>query len=888
MALKTGSTLGQYEILSSLGAGGMGEVYRARDTQLGREVAIKLLLDEVADDADRLARFEREARTLASLNHPNIATLHGFDRDGSTRFLVMELVEGETLADRISRGALPLDEALRVFLEIAIGLEAAHERGVVHRDLKPANIKAADEGAVKILDFGLAKALAEESDASDPALSHSPTLTLAATQRGEILGTAAYMSPEQASGKPVDKRTDVWAFGVCLYEALTGRRAFDAEDAPNTLAAVLRDDIDLEALPPGTPRPLRRLLERCLVRDRRHRLHDIADARLELEASQGWQPDDDDSAAIAGHASTPKGRLRPLLLGGAGLAIGVLGTALVLREPEERSAIGAPSVARFAIGSAERLHYTQAISPDGSRICFTDENGLSMRDLDSAAPEIVPSTRGAERPFFSPDSAWVGFQLGEALWKMRAEGGEPEKLTDLAHGRVTSASWGADGDIVIVLTYGGDTSTLLRVSDRGGEAETLRTPDRQAGEVYYSGVTHLPGDRGILLSVDGAPNQIQLLRDGSVAALAEGAPFESNTLAYSPTGHLLYSSRLAREIWAVGLSLDPVAVTTPPFLVARDAHSPTVTRSGSLLARTVEAAPKQLVWVSRSGEVLEPLGEEQADILNPRVSADGRHVVFTGNPGSDGFDVFVQSVARGTRTRLTRERFLFQPTFTADSTEVVVTDNTSSVNANLIRLPRDGSAEPRALIEGHSDWSADFSRDGRHLVFYRIDPETRRDLYLLDLEAGGEPTSYLKTPYDEIHPRLSPNGRHIVYQSNDQGRWNIYLETFPERTQRWQLSPSGGEEGRWSPLGDEVFYLNDNELFAVPISLGAPLQHGAPERLFSGDELGTDLVHPIAGFEWHWDVGPRAERFVVTLGINRGRADVVLTQNWHLPFEAER
>jgi len=285
MALEPGTKLGHYEVVSSLGAGGMGEVYRARDTKLGREVAIKLLLEEVSQNAERLARFEREARVLASLNHPNIASLHAFEQEGDTNFLVMELVEGETLAERIKRGAIPIEEALPLFLQIAEGLEAAHEKGVIHRDLKPANIKVTDDGQVKILDFGLAKAMAPEVDASDPAISQSPTLTLAATQRGEILGTAAYMSPEQARGKAVDKRTDVWAFGVCLYEALAGQRLFEGEDAMDTVGAVLRDVPSWDPLPSGVPRRLRELLERCLRKDPRHRLRDIGDALLEIETA---------------------------------------------------------------------------------------------------------------------------------------------------------------------------------------------------------------------------------------------------------------------------------------------------------------------------------------------------------------------------------------------------------------------------------------------------------------------------------------------------------------------------------------------------------------------------------------------------------------------------
>ena len=514
MALQAGRTLGQYEILSSLGAGGMGEVYRARDTRLGREVAIKLILAEVARDAERLSRFEREARVLASLNHPRIATLHGFESEGDTRFLVMELVEGETLADRIARGPLPVDEAVALFLQIAEGLEAAHEKGVVHRDLKPANVKVSEGGGsgarVKILDFGLAKAMAPADAArgSDPALSASPTMTLAATMRGEILGTAAYMSPEQASGKVVDKRADIWAFGVCLYEALTGRRPFHGEDAANTLASVLRDPIDLDALPAGCPPRLRGVIERCLVRDAHNRLRDIGDARVEMQAlaSDAGRTGgpavleflDHLAASVALAVGGPGHRSGPRLWPVDSPSIQPRSAGHTETDP---SSAARPSISPTCVRSPSSAKAWSRCRRTAPCCCWPPASSAPVSTLaGSTASRLCPwpgRTALGVGVSFTPDGEWLAYWTFDGtLWKLPLDGGPSIRLAAALD--YWGGSWDRDGTLV----YAPDTgSGLYRLPAAGGEPESVTRVDTAAGEISHRFPAVLPGGKGVIFSV---------------------------------------------------------------------------------------------------------------------------------------------------------------------------------------------------------------------------------------------------------------------------------------------------------------------------------------------------------------------------------------------------
>ena len=552
MALEAGTSLGHYEVLSSLGAGGMGEVYRAKDTKLGREVAIKLLLEDVSTDPERMARFEREARVLASLNHTSIATLFGFEKHEDTSFLVMEVVEGETLADRIRRGAIPEDEALPLFLQIAEGLEAAHEKGVIHRDLKPANIKVTDDGQVKILDFGLAKAMSGESEPSNEApLSMSPTLTLAATQRGEILGTAAYMSPEQAQGEPVDKRTDIWAFGVCLFEALTGRQVFEGDKASMMLASVLKDEPDFNLLPEATPPSVRRVLERCLVKSAKDRLRDIGDVRLELREIQErleerLRTGEVELSEVVSKAA-PAWRL---LVVGVVLGLGAALGAWMVLPSKAGSAASETGVVRFGLPAPEGHVFFRglAVSPDGSKVAMTlrtpgGRSEIWVRSLDTLEMQRLPGTEGSTRfPFWSADGNEVGFLTEYELRAADLIGSPPRTLASgLNQGHDTrGGAWGADGTIVYAPTYIGG---LMRVPATGGKPELATVLDPTTGNGTHRFPSFLPDGRHFTFyAATGSGAEPGEIRLGELGSTVSRRLTASNSAAvFTPPNHLLFT-----------------------------------------------------------------------------------------------------------------------------------------------------------------------------------------------------------------------------------------------------------------------------------------------------------------------------------------------------------
>jgi hypothetical protein len=540
LTLPSGTRLGPYEILAPLGAGGMGEVYRARDGKLNRDVAIKVLPEAVAEDAERLARFQREAQVLASLNHPHIAAIYGLEKSGNIEALVLELVEGETLADRIAGGPIPVDEALGIARQIAEALEAAHGRGIVHRDLKPANVKITPEGKVKVLDFGLAKALT--GDRSSPDVTHSPTLTAAATQAGVVIGTAAYMSPEQARGKSVDKRADIWAFGVVLYEMLAGRKAFEGETVSDTLAAVLRADIDWAALPRETPPSVRRVLRRCLDRDPKTRIHDVADARLELDEAP-------DTGAVASPAVSASGRRAPFLLALVALALATLAGWWMALRP--RPVAAAPPPIRFAVTlpATDQIPFDDMpvldLSRDGLRLVFvSDHDGrhqLFVRTRDRIEPRPVAGTEGASSPFFSPDAQWIAYFADGKLKKVPTEGGVAMTLADAPNNR--GGVWLGDDSIVYAPDF---TSGLMRVSSRGGKPETLTNPDGARGERTHRWPTYLPGPDAAVLFTIGMLKGPGNYDDAHIAVWEPAtrkmrSVFEGGSMArYAPSGHLIF------------------------------------------------------------------------------------------------------------------------------------------------------------------------------------------------------------------------------------------------------------------------------------------------------------------------------------------------------------
>jgi serine/threonine-protein kinase len=854
MPLEIGSKLGQYEILSNLGAGGMGEVYRAKDTKLGREVALKLLLAEVSASPDRLARFEREARVLASLNHPNVATLHGFEQEGDTSFLVMELVDGETLADRIARGPIPIEEAVPLFVRIAEGLEAAHKQGIIHRDLKPANVKVSGAGRVKILDFGLAKAMAPEAAAGSGDLSQSPTLTLAATQRGEVLGTAAYMAPEQAKGKTVDRRADVWAFGVCLFEALAGSRAFRGEDVADTLAAVLRAELDWSALPPTTPRSLRRLLRRCIRRDPGERLRDIADARLELQESLEEQETEVEQVATVSAWSR---LVWPLVVVGA-LASGLAGGRYLIgggaSDPPAARGVTRTSVSVFPSPPpmASNAWRDVAITNDGKTVIYSiadgkGRTGLYVRPLDQLEGALVAEGTRTVQPVPSPDGEWLLY-YDYADWSLKKtpmKGGPSVALFQGA--QPSGADWGPDDTIVFAVN---DRRGVLLVSANGGEVEVLTMPDQDRGETRHDLPQFIGSDR-VLFRVrrtDGTNDAALLsLLDKTWKVVLEGV----GDPRWVPTGHIVYSHE--GSLWAAPFDPDQgqVARSPTPILdgVVTKINYPVgdydFSDSGRLvyLAGAPFGSPaSHLVWVDRQGN------EERVELPRrnydaPRLSPDGSRVLMFSY--TDG-DLWIWNFARGTLSRFAEAPENLFPGPWTPSGDRIYFSGRGPLGSGGYEASADGTGEARYIGEGTP---ASISPDGLWLV--TRNRTSNDDLHLTSLVDGGS-RPLLDSPVEELLGRISPNGKWLAYQAGPVGRQDVYLASFPDVEQkRWQISQEGGVEPVWSRDGTELFFRGAGRMMAVRIDPEGETEPGSPTPLF--DDRWVDGYQRAVNYDVHPD-----------------------------------
>ena len=874
MTLDPGSRLGPYEIRGAIGAGGMGEVFRARDTKLGRDVAIKVLPAALAQDAERVARFRREAQLLASLNHPNIAAIYGLEEAGGVVALALELVEGEDLAERLKRGPIPVDEAVAIAKLIAEALEEAHEKGIVHRDLKPANVKLTPDGKVKVLDFGLAKAWSAEGPGatSSADFSHSPTLAHTGTAAGLILGTAAYMSPEQARGKAVDRRADIWAFGVVLYEMLTGRRLFDGETVTDVLAAVVRQEIGWEALPGGTPTRVRRLLARCLDRDPRQRLRDIGEGRVALAALEEAEPAG--SIAPAAGARARAARFWPAVaIGGtlAGVAAGVL-LASRWRDPSSKIA-DRPARAVVLAAQGRRLNDSQAISPDGRFVAYTASGVLWIRNLGELEAREVKDSQGARGPFWSPRSDAVAFATESALFKVSTSGDKPVELCRLAGGEFTGGSWSAVKGIVFTLSRANWNGDVLRVPDAGGEPELFARADPAKKERRLGQPHFLPDGRTLLYSVitlDSNGGEVAIDRDGVRTLVGLGD--RSGQPVYSPTGHIVFTrgSEAQQAIWALPFSLERKTRTAEAFRIVANGSEPSVSADGTLVYGQRHPDPQQLAWVDRAGQLLGKLGEPMRSILEvPAVAADGRRVAAT----VDDRQILVWDTERGVATTLTGA-------FEGGATEWLpggqeLAYNLQGANAGLWMRRADGSGEPSVLIRRSGAAAPNFSRDGAFAAFYVVDPESGRDLWAFATDKPGEPFALLRTPANEANPRISPDGKLVAYQSDVSGRWEVYIQPFPRGDGRWQVSADGGQHPMWNPNGGELFYVSGDALVAVVVTTGADVRVGPPRRLFAAEAAGTRLNRP-AVIERLYAVGPDGRRFVVVRGSGMGTSDVVL------------
>jgi len=874
----TGRRIGAFELQEWIGSGGMGEVYRARDTKLDRDVAVKILPPSVSHDSQRLARFQREARLLAAVSHPHIAAIYGIEEAAGLTAIVMELVDGETLADIIRRGPPPVTDAVEWARQIATAMDAAHEKGIVHRDLKPANIKITRTGDVKVLDFGLAKASADDG-AADPA--QSPTITAAGTRDGVILGTAAYLSPEQARGQKVDKRADIWAFGCVLYEMLTGRLAFARDTVTDTLVAILEKDPDWSALPAATPPELRRALERCLQKDPKRRLRDIGDLSLKTEA------------ATAAPDTTARRRYRePLGWVVAAVSLGALALLAWPGRDPHTDALPAPVMRSIIpLGADGRLAASDtdhpiAISDDGARIAYVSESlgdrQLFIRELGNLQATPIPGARGARTPFFSPDGKWLAFFADGALQKVAVNNAAPQRIC-AADGVPMGGSWGPD-DTIVWATRG---LPLRRVNAGGGVAQRIEPagfaawpqilPDgktilftaiNSVGAGFQIGVVSFDGsNRRIIARTPESPD------DGPPVLSSGGALAQARLLS---NGYLLYGQ--SRNPGSVqGIQLDPVSLTpigSSTLLVdsiERGRNSGGVyfaVSAGGLLVYAGTGERHQLVWVDRKGAV-SPIADERAAFRQPRLSPDGKLIAVAANDDMRRSNLWIYDAERGTRRRLGAGLSL---AWTPDGRHLTF----SSVG--VVEAPAAGGERVETLLPleqirahlpaGTNAYATSWSPDGRTLLMQSD------SLGVWVLQRGQTEPKALFKDHSEWGAQFSPDGKWIAYVSRESGRNEVYVRRYPELTDTVAVSSDGGAFPQWSRDGREIFFRQGDALVAASIDTRAGLHAGKPRVLFAGHFTGV-------GGDGSFSVTPDGQRFVMIRSDEASALQqLTLVQNW--------
>ncbi len=875
MALSPGTRLGPYQILAPIGAGGMGEVYRAKDLKLDREVAIKTLPEAFGRDPERLARFEREAKALAALNHPNIAAIYGVE----DRALVMELVDGETLDSLIKPGPLPIETALDYARQIADAVEAAHEKGIVHRDLKPANIKITPEGAVKVLDFGLAT-ITQVADTSPSDATNSPTFTMSPTRAGMILGTAAYMSPEQARGKPVDKRADIWAFGVVLYEMLTGKRLFHGETITDILASVVKEQPDLTKV----PLKVRRLLQACLQKDPKQRLQAIGDYRLLLD------PEDE---AVGSEQPNPAYK-RWLWPGVAVLLLAALGVVSFTHFREKPPA--APELLRFQIYPPEKAAFGEslALSPDGRRIAFTTvgtdgRSQISIRDLDALDSRVLPGTESATEFFWSPDSRFLAFADGPRVKKIDVFGGPPITLCELPQ-RVGSGSWSTSG---VLLVGGRGTGPLWRVSASGGPATQVTKLDPSRGDVFHTIPSFLPDARHfVYLRRGNAENSgiylgsLDTKPEDQAAKRLVGTPIGGVYARSSDPrdGYLLFlreGTLLAQKFDTERLELagDPVPVAEHVgdannvlgFFTA-SANSILAFRSG------LGTTGVQLTWFDRQGKPLGTIGDIGV-MQRLAVSPDGRTVAVDRRDLQTGFlDIWLHDLTRGTASRLTfNTSNTGFPIWSPDGSHVAY--YTSGGQAGVHQKAASGIGQDDLLDQGPAGHRRplDWSRDGRYMIESVLDPKTKYDIWVLPLFGDRKSFPLLHTEFNELNAKLSPSGQWLAYVSDETKRNEVYVQTFPNPGGKWQVSTNGGDLPVWSRDGKELFFVgSDQKMMVVAVNSGAgsgsKFEAGVPKALFD--------THLDLGMNPGFDVRKDGRFLIPTRSGQSAVAPITVVVNW--------
>jgi len=849
--------------VAQIGAGGMGEVYEARDTKLGRNVAIKVLPTAFVNDPERLSRFQREARMLAALNHPNIAQIYGLEHSDGVHFLIMELVPGETLAQRVKAGPVPIEEALKIAVQIAEALEAAHEKSIIHRDLKPANVKVTPEGKVKVLDFGLAKAF--EGDATSEDMSNSPTLSRAATMQGVILGTAAYMSPEQARAKAVDKRTDIWAFGAVLYELLTGKQAFHGEDVTDILAAVVKTEPDWSKLTESTPLAIRALLKQCLRKERRQRFGDASDVRIEIEDALA-APND---AGTASAAVAPKSKLLVAVAAATTIVAMALGV-LLWRAPRPSEL---KPLLRFDVDlgpdvSLSSVRGTDAIlSPDGTRLVYVSQGKLFTRRLDQPIATELAGTEGAFAPLFSPDGRWVAFFEAAKLEKISVEGGAPVVLCNApsAYG----GSWGEDGNIIASLS-----GALSRIPSTGGAPTPVTA--LAPGEVTQLWPQVLPGGKAVLftsfVSNGGLNVEVMSLKDRRRKTLQRGGTFGRYVATSNGAGHLLYMNN--GTLFALAFDLDTLEVRGTPVPVLDQVANNgfyaqfDISQTGMLLYQSGGAGAGKVAvqWLDGAGK-LQPLISKPGNYLRPRMSPDGQRVALEVTEGS-GRDVWIYDWQRDTLTRLTFDagRAALAPTWSPDGRYIVF-----MAKGGISWTRSDGAGKPQPLTQSKNPLVPfSFTPDGKRLAWNEVEPSGTYSIWTMPLESddtglrGGKPELFLQEPFDGRQPMFSSDGRWLAYSSNESGTYQVYVRAFPDKGGKWQISNAGGAYPVWSRNGRELFFRsNDNRIMVAAYAVKGDSFVADKPKVWSEKRLADFGTVGFASY----DLAPDGKRIVALMPV---------------------
>jgi hypothetical protein len=880
LSLSAGTRLGPYEILSPLGAGGMGEVYKARDTRLGRDVAVKVLPSHLSDSPDLKARFEREARSVAALSHPHICAIHDVGSQDGIDYLVMELLEGQTLADRLDKGALATDQVLKFGIEIAGALDKAHHAGIVHRDLKPGNIMLTKSG-VKLLDFGLAKLQASAAAREISQLSSLPTELSPSqplTEKGTVLGTFQYMAPEQLEGKDADARTDIFSFGCVLYEMATGKKAFTGKSRASMIAAILEHDPEpISSIAPMTPPGLDRVVKTCLAKEPEDRFETAHDVRLQLE----WIAEAGSQAGVAAPVVASRRRRDRLSWAIAGALAGAVLAAAAVWMAAQRSAAASRKVTRVAVAmpAGDSLvldHYSSlAISPDGRQVVYvgrrTDKRQLFVRALDSDTASPIAGTEGAFSPFFSPDGQMVGFWADGKIKKIALSGGAPVTICEIGGESLLGAAWGHDDTIVFPKEWGKE---LQRAAASGGAPRPLTKVSAKGENRGHLWPEFLPGGKAVLFTIftGGSLEDFQIaavsLSTGEQKVLVKGGTFGR----YAASGHLLYVR--GGTLFAVPFDPGRLEVTGAAFPVVDGVFENTnggagyaVSRDGTLVYASggLQLTDRSLFWVDRQGKETSA-SKLRRSFAGPAVSPDGRRVALVVQ--AETYDIWVLDFERDSLTRLSFGKDDGNPVWSPDGKRVVY-DSSQAGAYNLYSRAADGSgSEQRLTTDPDGAYPRSFSPDGNRLLFDKFRAGSS-EIWVYPFEKGSSPRPFLQGQFRYGGGWLSPDGRWLAYTSNESGKSEVYVTAFPGPGGKWQISTDGGESALWGPTGREMFYGLGKKIMRVAVTTTPAFSASRPELLFEGEYQG-------------WSMAPDAKRFLMVKDDAAASSprDLNLVLNW--------